>query len=77
MRNAFSFYCSTSSRKLVAITTSTPYPRYTPRVNFRSIESLAISSLNTSSLTPNCSPFSFQRHGKFVPKIVFEDSEEK
>jgi hypothetical protein len=38
---------------------------------------LAISSLNTSSLTPNCSPFSFQRHGKFVPKIVFEDSEEK
>ena len=52
------FHCSISARRSVAIATSTP------RVNFRSIESLAISSLNTSSLTPNSSPFSFQRHGK-------------
>lgn len=45
-------------------TTSTPHLKYTPRVNFRSIESLAISSLNTSSLTPHSSPFSLQRNGK-------------
>ncbi len=65
MRNIFLFiYSSISSRKLMAITTSTPHPTYTPRVNFRSIESLAMSSLNTSSLTPNSSPFSFQRNGK-------------
>ncbi|CAF2528000.1 unnamed protein product [Rotaria sp. Silwood2] len=42
--------------------TSTPYPTYKPQVNFHSIESLAISSLNTSSLTPISSPCSFQRH---------------
>ncbi|CAF3833028.1 unnamed protein product [Rotaria sordida] len=58
--------CNTSpnsSQKVSEIrTTSTPYPTYKPRVNFHSIESLAISSLNTSSLTPSSSPFSFQRH---------------
>ncbi|CAF3406138.1 unnamed protein product [Rotaria sp. Silwood1] len=56
--------CNTSpnsSQKLSEITiTSTPYPTHKPRVNFHSIESLAISSLNTSSLTPTS--FSFQRH---------------
>ncbi|CAF1357576.1 unnamed protein product [Rotaria magnacalcarata] len=52
-----------SSNRLTAIKiTSTPYPTYKPRVNFHSIESLAISSLNTSSLTPISSPFSLQRH---------------
>jgi hypothetical protein len=55
---------SSSLQNLIEITTSTPHPTYKPRVNFHSIESLAISALNTSSLTPHSSPFSIRRHGK-------------
>jgi hypothetical protein len=69
----FYLFCSSSPQKLVEITTSTPHPTYKPRVNFRSIESLAISSLNTSSLTPNSSPFSFQRHGKLLSNNLHKD----
>ncbi|CAF3642883.1 unnamed protein product [Adineta steineri] len=58
--------CNTSPncsfRKVIEVTTSTPHQTYKPRFDFRSIESLAISSLNTSSVTLNSSPFPIQRH---------------
>ena len=68
--------CSASLRKIPEIITSTPHQTNKPRVNFHSIESLAISSLNTSSLTPASSPFSLQRHGKLrftFPSILSEE----
>ncbi|UJR38342.1 hypothetical protein I4U23_031012 [Adineta vaga] len=43
---------NSSFRKINQIITSTPHQTYKARVNFHSIESLAISSLNTSSSSP-------------------------
>ena len=60
--NILAFY-SSSTRKLTIIATSTPHLTYKPRVNFHSIESLATSSLNTSSFSPSSS-FFCQKQGK-------------